>query len=92
MNSLTTSIYNFFKRSFIYADARIVQNKDLFSEPVVESNLQWHKGVNMLEFLQKIGVHARVNAMLNRERSALSSFRRTSASTLIFPHPASARD
>lgn len=75
VNSLTTSIYNFFKRSFIYADGRIVQNKDLFSEPVVESNLQWHKGVNMLEFLQKIGVHARVNAMLNREsvRARLNS-------------------
>ena len=67
MNSLTAGIQTFFKRAFVYADARIGQNHDL-SEAVVTSNLQWHEGVNMLQFLQKVGVHARVNTMLNRER------------------------
>jgi tyrosyl-tRNA synthetase len=74
VNSLTTSIQNFFKRASVYASARMARSNDMLSEPVVTNNLQWHSGVNMLEFLQKVGVHARVNTMLNRERYALISF------------------
>jgi tyrosyl-tRNA synthetase len=36
--------------------------------PVVESNLKWHSQLTMLDFLQSVGIHARVNTMLNRER------------------------
>jgi tyrosyl-tRNA synthetase len=52
----------------------MVQNKDMLSKPVVTSNLQWHKGINMLQFLRDVGVHARVNTMLNRERYLLFSW------------------
>jgi tyrosyl-tRNA synthetase len=76
VNSLTTSVQKFFKRASIYAEARaqMAQDKDVLSEPVVTSNLQWHKGINMLDFLRDIGVHARVNTMLNRERYLLFSW------------------
>jgi len=75
VTNLTTSIQNFFKRASVYAGARIAQSNDMLSEPAVRSNLQWHGGVNMLEFLQKVGIHARVNTMLNREsvRARLNS-------------------
>jgi tyrosyl-tRNA synthetase len=75
VNSLTTSVRNFFKRAIVYAEARarMVQKKDMPSEPVVTSNLRWHKDINMLQFLRDVGVHARVNTMLNRERYLLFS-------------------
>jgi tyrosyl-tRNA synthetase len=90
VKSLTTSIRNFFKRASAFADARIAHNKGLLGEPVVTSNLQWHEGVNMLEFLHKVGVHARVNTMLNRERYALSSFGCATMPAFTLPHLASA--
>lgn len=37
-------------------------------EPDVTSNFQWHENINLLDFLRTVGVHARVNTMLNRER------------------------
>ncbi|TFK44730.1 hypothetical protein BDQ12DRAFT_673472 [Crucibulum laeve] len=65
--SLTKSIQNFFKRALVYADARLEKNEVICTEPAVTSNLEWHQSFNMLDFLQIVGVHARVNTMLNRE-------------------------
>ncbi|KAG5648474.1 hypothetical protein DXG03_003085 [Asterophora parasitica] len=75
--SLTESINSFFKRAFVYADSRMAHGGELGVEPVVVSNLQWHEDINLLEFLQTVGHHARVNTMLNREsvRARLSSQR-----------------
>ena len=82
MINLTTSIQNFFKRASVYAGVRIAQRNDVPNEPAVMSNLQWHGGIMMLEFLQKVGIYARVNTMLNRERYA-SSFSCATTFTLL---------
>ncbi|RDB25388.1 Tyrosine--tRNA ligase, mitochondrial [Hypsizygus marmoreus] len=73
--NLTQGIQTFFKRAFVYADARIAHKEESSVEPVVANNLNWHEGVNMLEFLRTVGIHARVNTMLNREsvRARLTS-------------------
>ncbi|KDR75867.1 hypothetical protein GALMADRAFT_248598 [Galerina marginata CBS 339.88] len=74
--SLTSSIQRFFKNALLYAESHgILEEKNTVTEPRVISNLDWHGSFNLLEFLQKVGVHARVNTMLNREsvRTRLSS-------------------
>lgn len=65
--SLTRSIQAFFTRAVGYA-VRRVGHTHLGPDAVVTNNLQWHESVNMLDFLQHVGIHARVNTMLNRER------------------------
>ena len=76
VNLLTENIRNFFRRAAAYAATRIAQNKEVTAaEPSVTSNLQWHEDVNMLDFLQTVGIHARVNTMLNRERCVFASQR-----------------
>ncbi|KAF5385964.1 hypothetical protein D9615_002242 [Tricholomella constricta] len=77
VTSLTEGINTFFRRAFVYADARMAHNEELSVEPVVTSNLQWLEGINLLEFLQTVGIHTRVNTMLNREsvRARLTSQR-----------------
>ncbi|KAG5653986.1 hypothetical protein H0H81_008568 [Sphagnurus paluster] len=77
VTSLTQSINTFFHRAFRYADARTTHNEELSAQPVVTSNLDWHATINLLDFLQSVGHHARVNTMLNREsvRARLSSQR-----------------
>ncbi|GLB37447.1 putative tyrosyl-tRNA synthetase [Lyophyllum shimeji] len=75
--SLTKSIQTFFQRAFVYADARTSNNEELSVLPSVTSNLDWHQGISLLDFLQTVGIHARVNTMLNREsvRARLTSQR-----------------
>lgn len=36
--------------------------------PVVLNNLHWMSGMGLLEFLRTVGLHARVNSMIARER------------------------
>ncbi|KAG6911138.1 hypothetical protein DXG01_003878 [Tephrocybe rancida] len=67
VNSLTEGIRTFFKRASGYAQARGVNLEGLVMEPSVTSNLLWHEDINLLEFLRTVGIHARVNTMLNRE-------------------------
>ncbi|KAJ2918588.1 hypothetical protein MD484_g1851, partial [Candolleomyces efflorescens] len=45
------------------------------AEVSVQSNVDWHEKFSMLDFMQVVGVHARVNTMMNREsvRARLSS-------------------
>ena len=38
------------------------------SEVQVMDNVTWFKGMGFLEFLRAVGVHARVNAMIARDR------------------------
>ncbi|KAG6857684.1 hypothetical protein H0H87_004100 [Tephrocybe sp. NHM501043] len=67
VDSLTQGIRTFFKRASVYAQARGANIEGLVMEPAVTSNLQWHEDINLLEFLRTVGIHARVNTMLNRE-------------------------
>lgn len=69
--NLTENVKKFFKRALVYADDRVVQNKAICIDANVSSNLPWYKNLNLLEFLQTAGVHARVNTMLNRERRVI---------------------
>ncbi|KAF8070477.1 hypothetical protein FPV67DRAFT_1755986 [Lyophyllum atratum] len=77
VTSLTESIKTFFRRALVYADTRVAHDEELSVEPSVANNLKWHEGINFLDFLQTVGVHARVNTMLNREsvRARLNSQR-----------------
>jgi len=74
---LTESIQFFFSRAQEYARGRL-QEYDLpispMRSPCVLSNLEWHEKFTMLDFLQYIGKHVRVNTMLNRERFAIRNF------------------
>ncbi|KAF4621351.1 hypothetical protein D9613_000710 [Agrocybe pediades] len=74
--SLTQSIQQFFRNALSYATTRLTLPQDATTaEPRIVSNLEWHESFNLLDFLQQVGVHARVNTMLNRDsvRSRLSS-------------------
>ncbi|KAG6841902.1 hypothetical protein C0991_005632 [Blastosporella zonata] len=77
VSSLTEGIRTFFKRASTYAQRRGMSVEGLAMEPAVTSNLQWHGDINLLEFLRTVGIHARVNTMLNREsvRARLTSQR-----------------
>jgi tyrosyl-tRNA synthetase len=66
--NLTSSIQAFFERAYLYAGSRLSLDSCVMSAPVVRSNLDWHESFTLLDFLQTVGVHARVNTMLNRER------------------------
>lgn len=37
-------------------------------EPKIKSNLKWYKHMELLDFLRTVGVHARVNTMISRDR------------------------
>ncbi|ESK97073.1 tyrosine-trna ligase [Moniliophthora roreri MCA 2997] len=67
--ALSNSIKHFFRRASQYAHSRVPFSfaKEPSLDPDVKSNLAWHKDFNMLEFLRIVGIHARVNTMLNRE-------------------------
>lgn len=65
--SLKRSVEGFFTRAVGYA-VRRVGHTQLGPRVEVANNLHWHESVNMLDFLQHVGIHARVNTMLNRER------------------------
>ncbi|KAG6811531.1 hypothetical protein H0H92_006964 [Tricholoma furcatifolium] len=67
VESLTKGIKIFFKRASEYAQMRGVNLESLEAEPAVASNLDWHENINLLDFLRTVGIHARVNTMLNRE-------------------------
>ncbi|KAF9471598.1 tyrosine-tRNA ligase [Pholiota conissans] len=68
VSNLTTSIQHFFKRALLYAGSRLQPDQSIpIDPPTVVNNLNWHGSFGLLDFLQKIGVHVRVNTMLNRE-------------------------
>ncbi|KAJ3900691.1 tyrosine-tRNA ligase [Lentinula edodes] len=64
---LSESIKSFFRSGLLYAKSRLPSASDITSDPEVKSNLEWHQNFTMLEFLRVVGVHARVNTMLNKE-------------------------
>ncbi|PPQ98626.1 hypothetical protein CVT24_003959 [Panaeolus cyanescens] len=68
VTSLTNGLQTFFQRALLYASAR-QQSSSINSEEEIQviSNLSWHQSFTMLDFLQKVGIYARVNTMMNRE-------------------------
>ncbi|KAF9526001.1 hypothetical protein CPB83DRAFT_858482 [Crepidotus variabilis] len=72
---LTASLQRFFKQGLLYAQSRVPSKADSFKEPSVLNNLDWNGSFTLLDFLQGVGIHSRVNTMLNREsvRSRLES-------------------
>ncbi|KAJ7647297.1 hypothetical protein FB45DRAFT_892983, partial [Roridomyces roridus] len=65
--SLVDSVERFFSRALTYADQRIVLPKERFQPIRAKNNIDWHRDMSMMEFLRTVGVHARVNTMLNKD-------------------------
>lgn len=77
--AITGQVHRFFARGMDYADKR---GYGLAGEAgrggvKVVNNLDWTKGLGMLDFLKTVGKVARVNIMLSRDRYFLSIFRRS---------------
>ncbi|KAF8633320.1 hypothetical protein AX17_004493 [Amanita inopinata Kibby_2008] len=65
VTSLAQSIRRFFQHASQYASGRLPSAKH--SEPVILNNLDWHQHLTLLDFLRTVGIHTRINAMINRE-------------------------
>ncbi len=63
---LTDDVKQFFRGASAYASKRGFS--PIRDEIDVKSNLSWYENFKLLDFLQQVGVHARVNTMLARER------------------------
>lgn len=65
---LMKGVKQFFKYAKPYAQNRIPLSKALVYPVEVLNNKTWMKDVSLLDFLRDVGVHARVNTMLSRDR------------------------
>jgi len=69
INSISAAVRKFFTRALQYAQRRAPAGITLeVTPPILQSNITWHQGFGMLEFLRTVGIHARVNAMISRDR------------------------
>ncbi|KAI0757855.1 hypothetical protein BC629DRAFT_1296398 [Irpex lacteus] len=78
---LSDAISKFFTGALRYVQSRAPSASDKPSDttkptddlkpPTVLNNLQWLQGVGLLEFLRTVGLHARVNSMIARERHGI---------------------
>ncbi|KAK7692789.1 hypothetical protein QCA50_004422 [Cerrena zonata] len=68
VEKLRHAVLNFFNRAMTYADKRVQSPSTPTARvPQIRSNIEWFKGMGLLEFLRVVGVHSRVNTMLARE-------------------------
>ena len=66
---LRDGVLKFFDGAMKYAEKRAQTAPAIPPQtPQVRSNIEWFKGMGLLEFLRVVGVHSRVNTMLARER------------------------
>ncbi|KDQ28134.1 hypothetical protein PLEOSDRAFT_1083989 [Pleurotus ostreatus PC15] len=65
--SLTEGVKRFFDSAKTYASKRVTLDLAKWQDVEVKNNIQWYEGVSFLDFLRNVGVHARVNTMINRE-------------------------
>ncbi|KAJ7680359.1 hypothetical protein DFH06DRAFT_1315145 [Mycena polygramma] len=65
--ALVDSVQRFFKRALLYADDRIMLAPDRLIDIRAKNNLKWHRDMTMMDFLRTVGVHSRINTMLNKE-------------------------
>lgn len=68
VDHLVAGLNRFFKGATAYAKTRIESLKEDIEPPKVMNNLEWFKGMGLLQFLRTVGINARVNIMLTRER------------------------
>ncbi|KAF7376178.1 Tyrosine--tRNA ligase [Mycena sanguinolenta] len=66
-NILVKSVESFFKRALLYADDRIVLARDRMMDIRAKNNIAWHQPMSMMDFLRTVGIHSRINTMLNKE-------------------------
>lgn len=71
VKALTAGIQQFFSRAMEYAKGRLQPSDTPITEPDVRNNLHWLKGLGLLEFLRAVGIHARINTMMARDRCVL---------------------
>lgn len=64
---LTRSMKRFFERAGEHAATRL-ESQIKKGDINVKSNIDWHEKLTMIDFLRVVGIHARVNTMMNRER------------------------
>lgn len=71
VKGITSQVNRFFERGLAYAGKRGFGQKQDGEGGRVEvvNNLDWTKGLGMLDFLRTVGKVARVNIMLSRDRS-----------------------
>ncbi|KAJ6593938.1 hypothetical protein B0H19DRAFT_891595, partial [Mycena capillaripes] len=65
--ALVESVERFFKRALLYADDRIELAQGRLMDIRAKNNLSWHRDMTMMDFLRTVGVHSRINTMLNKE-------------------------
>jgi hypothetical protein len=66
VQQLTEGVQRFFRGASVYASERgFAPIREGIS---VKSNLEWYENFKLLDFLQQVGIHARVNTMLARDR------------------------
>ena len=72
VKGITSQVNRFFERGLAYAAKRGYGQKQDGRGGGVEvvNNLDWTKGLGMLDFLRTVGKVARVNIMLSRDRCA----------------------
>ena len=70
VDHLVASLDRFFKRAIEYAHTRVEAFGKDVKPPQVLNNLEWFKDMGLLQFLRTVGINARVNVMLARERCA----------------------
>ncbi|KAJ7045554.1 hypothetical protein C8F04DRAFT_940484 [Mycena alexandri] len=66
-SALVNSVELFFKRALLYAEDRIVLPPERLTDIRAKNNLEWHRNMTMMDFLRTVGVHSRINTMLNKE-------------------------
>ena len=70
MTRLTEGVQTFFRRALMYAQARLLASP-VSGDVCVRNNIEWFRGLGMLEFLRTVGTAGRVNTMLSRDRHVL---------------------
>ena len=74
VDHLVASLNRFFKGAIEYAKPRVDSLKEDLGPPKVLNNLEWFKDMGLLQFLRTVGINARVNTMLARERCVAACY------------------
>jgi tyrosyl-tRNA synthetase len=86
MLKLSAAVQKFFERARDYVGKRTPSPGASYVPPLVMNNIEWFKGLGVLEFMRVAGSAARVNSMIARERQV----QLIQYSSLLTPvHPAS---
>jgi len=67
MLKLSAAVQKFFERARDYVGKRTPSLAASYAPPLVMNNIEWFKGLGVLEFMRVAGSAARVNSMIARE-------------------------